>query len=133
LLNKVVQLYVEPLSQTMSGSLMIAQTEKRAHRRFPLALTTRLQGSWPNLQNIDSETLDVSASGVLFRVKRSLPLGEDVEFLLRFGPDLTMTSPPLLVRFWGKVVREENRSDSPGFDHTVAVQIRRYEFSSAEA
>ena len=115
------------------GSLMIAQTEKRAHRRFPLALTTRLQGSWPNLKNIDSDTIDVSDSCFLFRVKHSLPVGEDVEFLLRFGPDLTMTSPPLLVRFWGKVVRTEDRSDSPGFDHTVAIQIRRYEFSSAEA
>jgi hypothetical protein len=92
-----------------------------------------MQGSWPNLQNIDSETLDVSASGVLFRAKRSIPVGEDVEFLLRFGPDLTMTSPPLLVRFWGKVVRTEDRADLPGYDHTMAIQIRRYEFSSAEA
>ena len=115
-----------------TGSVMIAQTEKRAHRRFPLSLTTQLRGSWPNLQNIDSETLDVSAGGVLFRAKHSLPLGEDVEFLLRFGPDLTMTSPPLLVRFWGKVVRAQDRSDLPGYDHTLAIQIRRYEFSSAE-
>ncbi len=116
-----------------SGSLMIAQNEKRAHRRFPLSLTTYLQGAWPTPQNIESETLDVSASGVLFRAKRALPIGEDVEFLLRFGPDLTMTTPPLLVRFWGKVVRAEDRSDLPGYDHTVAIQIRRYEFSSAEA
>lgn len=114
------------------SSVMIAQTEKRAHRRFPLSLTTQLQGSWPNLQNIDSETLDVSAGGVLFRAKHSLPIGENVEFLLRFGPDLTMTSPPLLVRFWGKVVRAEDCTDLPGYDHTVAIQIRRYEFSSAE-
>ncbi len=116
-----------------TGSLMTEQTEKRAHRRFPLSLTTQLRGSWPSPQNIDSETLDVSASGVLFRVKQTLTIGEEVEFYLRFGPDLTMTSPPLLVRFWGKVVRAENRSDSPGYDHTVAIQIRRYEFSSAEA
>ncbi len=114
------------------GSVMIAQTEKRAHRRFPLSLTTQLQGSWPSLQDIDSETLDVSAGGVLFRTKRALPLGEDVEFLLRFGPDLTMTSPPLLVHFWGKVVRTEDRSELPGYAHTMAIQIRRYEFSSAE-
>lgn len=123
---------METLSPMATSPLMIAQTEKRAHRRFPLSLTTQLQGSWPNLQNIDSETLDVSAGGVLFRAKQALPVGEDVEFLLRFGPDLTMTSPPLLVHFWGKVVRIEDRADLPGYDHTMAIQIRRYEFSSAE-
>lgn len=123
---------METLSPMATSPLMIAQTEKRAHRRFPLSLTTQLQGSWPNLQNIDSETLDVSAGGVLFRAKRALPVGEDVEFLLRFGPDLTMTSPPLLVHFWGKVVRIEDCADLPGYDHTMAIQIRRYEFSSAE-
>ncbi|MGE5110027.1 MAG: PilZ domain-containing protein, partial [Acidobacteriaceae bacterium] len=85
------------LSPISTASPMIAQTEKRAHRRFPLSLTTQLQGSWPTRQDIDSETLDVSAGGVLFRVKRELSIGEEVEFLLRFGPDLTMTSPPLLV------------------------------------
>lgn len=116
-----------------TDSPMTAPTEKRAHRRFPLSLTTQLQGSWPGPQNIDSETLDVSASGVLFRVKRALTIGEEVEFFLRFGPDLTMTTPPLLIRFWGKVVRAEDRPDLPGCDHTVAIQIRRYEFSSAEA
>ncbi|HEU5401864.1 MAG TPA: PilZ domain-containing protein [Terriglobales bacterium] len=120
------------LSPISTASPMIAQTEKRAHRRFPLSLTTQLQGSWPTRQDIDSETLDVSAGGVLFRVKRELSIGEEVEFLLRFGPDLTMTSPPLLVRFWGKVVRAD-RGDLPGYDHTIAVEIRRYEFGSAES
>ncbi len=123
---------METLSVIPTASLMTTQTEKRAHRRFPLSLTTQLQVCWPNPQNIESETLDVSAGGVLFRSKRALPVGEDVEFLLRFGPDLTMTSPPLLVRFWGKVVRTEERAGLPGYDHTLAIQIRRYEFSSAE-
>lgn len=124
---------METLSPISTRSPMTAQTEKRAHRRFPLSLTTQLQGSWPSPQNIDSETLDVSAGGVLFRVKRALSVGEEVKFLLRFGPDLTMTSPPLLVRFWAKVVRTEDHSDLPGYDHTIAVEIRRYEFSSAES
>ncbi|MDT8069736.1 MAG: PilZ domain-containing protein [Terriglobia bacterium] len=124
---------METLSPISGSSLMVSQTEKRAHRRFPLTLNTQLLGSWPAPQNIDSETLDVSAGGVLFRVKRALSVGEEVEFLLRFGPDLTMTSPPLLVRFWGKVVRTEDRPDIPGYNQTVAVEIRRYEFSSAES
>jgi hypothetical protein len=122
---------METLSLKSTSSLMTAQTERRAHRRFPLSLTTQLQGLSP--QDIDSETLDVSAGGVLFRVKRGLSVGEEVRFLLRFGPDLTMTSPPLLVRFWGKVVRTEDRSDLPEYDHTIAVEIRRYEFGSAES
>jgi hypothetical protein len=111
---------------------MLAQTEKRTHRRFPLSLTTQLQGLGYSHQAIASETLDISASGVLFRTKQAISVGEDVEFLLRFGPDLTMTSPPLMVRFWGKVVRAEDRSGSPGYDHAIAIQIRRYEFTSAE-
>jgi PilZ domain len=123
---------METLSPIYTSPLM-TQTEKRAHRRFPLSLTTQLQGSWPALQNIDSETLDVSAGGVLFRVNRPLSVGEEVEFLLRFGPDLTMTSPPLLVRFWGKVVRTQERPDIPGYSQTAAIEIRRYEFSSAES
>ncbi|MGE5109285.1 MAG: PilZ domain-containing protein [Acidobacteriaceae bacterium] len=122
-----------PWSIADCDSPMIPQTEKRAHRRFPLSLTTQVQPNQLGSNSIESETLDVSASGVLFRAKRSLTVGEDVEFLLKFGPDLTMTSPPLLVRFSGKVVRAEDRGDYPRFDHTVAVQIRRYEFTSAEA
>src|SRR5512142_587914 len=122
-----------PWSIADCDSPMIAQTEKRAHRRFPLSLTTQVQPNQLGSNSIESETLDVSASGVLFRARQSLTVGEDVEFLLKFGPDLTMTSPPLLVHFWGKVVRAEDRGDYPGFDHTIAVQIRRYEFSSAEA
>jgi hypothetical protein len=112
---------------------MIPQTERRTHRRFPLALTTELKGLTSHLGLIDSETLDVSAGGILFRVKQPVRVGENVQFLLKFGPDLTMTSPALLVRFWGTVVRSEKRSGAAGFDHTIAVDIQRYEFVSSES
>ena len=112
---------------------MIPQTERRTHRRFPLSLTTELKGLTSNLGLIDSETLDVSAGGILFRVKQPVRLGENIQFLLKFGPDLTMTSPALLVRFWGTVVRAEKRSGAAGFDHTIAVNIQRYEFVSTES
>src|SRR5205814_1993725 len=112
---------------------MIPQTERRTHRRFPLALTTELKGLTSNLGLIDSETLDVSAGGILFRVKQPVSVGESIQFLLKFGPDLTMTSPALLVRFWGTVVRSEKRPESAGFGHTIAVNIQRYEFVSSES
>lgn len=112
---------------------MIPQTERRTHRRFPLSLTTELKGLTNNLGLIDSETLDVSAGGILFRVKQPVNVGENIQFLLKFGPDLTMTSPALLVRFWGTVVRMEKRPGVVGFDHTIAVNIQRYEFVSTES
>ncbi len=112
---------------------MIPQTERRTHRRFPLSLTTELKGLTSNLGLIDSETLDVSAGGILFRVKQPVSVGENIQFLLKFGPDLTMTTPALLVRFWGNVVRSEKRSGAAGFDHTIAVNIQRYEFVSSDS
>jgi len=118
--------------KTARDQSMIAQSEKRAHRRFPLSLHTEIETPRPDLSPIDSETLDVSASGVLFRTRTSLSVGDNVQFLLRFGPDLTMTTPPLLVRFWGTVIRSEERSGTPGFDHAIAVQIQKYEFKSSE-
>ena len=112
---------------------MIPQTERRTHRRFPLTLPTELKGLTNNLGIIDSETLDVSAGGVLLRVKNSIAVGENIQFLLKFGPDLTMTSPALLVRFWGTVVRSEKRSGTAGFEQAVAVNILRYEFVTSES
>jgi hypothetical protein len=112
---------------------MIPQTERRTHRRFPLSLTTELKGLTSNLGLIDSETVDVSAGGILFRVKHPVSIGENIQFLLKFGPDLTMTTPALLVRFWGTVVRSEERSGAAGFDHTIAVNIQRYEFVSSDS
>lgn len=112
---------------------MIPQTERRTHRRFPLTLPTELKGLTTNLGVVDSETLDVSAGGVLLRVKNPVAVGENIQFLLKFGPDLTMTSPALLVRFWGTVVRSERRPISTGFDHAAAVNIQRYEFVSSES
>lgn len=112
---------------------MIPRTEKRTHRRFPLTLSTELKGLTTNLGLIDSQTLDVSAGGVLFRVEQAIPVGENVQFLLKFGPDLTMTSPALLIRFWGSVVRVERRPGVAGFEHAVAVNIQRYEFMNSES
>lgn len=117
-------------SHPHGDSLMIAQSEKRGHRRFPLSLTTELNGTSPDSISIPSETRDVSASGAFFRTQRPVEVGESVQFVLTFGPDLTMTTPPLNVRFWGTVVRVEDQSESVGFHHGVAVQIQRYEFNS---
>lgn len=112
---------------------MIPQSERRTHRRFPLVLTTELKGITNDLGLIESETLDVSAGGILFRIKQPLHVGENVQFLLKFGPDLTMTTPALLVRFWGTVVRSGKRPGLADFEHTVAVNIQRYEFVSSES
>jgi hypothetical protein len=122
---------VRRLERRDKRAQMIPQTERRTHRRFPLTLPTELKGLTSNLGLIDSETLDVSAGGVLLRVKNPISVGENIQFLLKFGPDLTMTSPALLVRFWGTVVRSERRSGAS--DHAVAVNIQRYEFVSSES
>lgn len=111
---------------------MLPPTEKRAHRRFPLVLTTRLKGPELGPETINSETLDVSAGGVLFRTARALSVGDPVQFLLTFGTELTMTTPPLMVRFWGTVVRSSPSSELVGFSQTIAVRIDRYEFGAAE-
>lgn len=118
------------VSSADGDSLMIAQTEKRGHRRFPLSLATELNGSRPDSTSIPSETRDVSASGAFFRTQRPVEIGETVQFVLTFGPDLTMTTPPLNVRFWGTVVRVEDQPESVGFNHGIAVQIQRYEFNT---
>ena len=112
---------------------MLAPTEKRSHRRFPLVLETRLKGPELGPETISSETLDVSAGGVCLRTARPLAVGDPVQFLLRFGTELTMTTPPLLVRFWGTVVRTSPSSELIGFSQTIAVRIDRYEFGASES
>ncbi len=119
-------------SSILGSPNMLPLTEKRSHRRFPLVLETRLKGPELGPETINSETLDVSAGGVLFRTARALSVGDPVQFLLRFGTELTMTTPPLLVRFWGTVVRSAPSSDLIGFSQIIAVRIDRYEFGAVE-
>ncbi|HWR37597.1 MAG TPA: PilZ domain-containing protein [Clostridia bacterium] len=114
---------------TMVTSSMDFAQDKRNHRRFPLSIGTelRLHNALPENTGVRGETRDVSASGAFFRVNEPIEVGEKIQFVLTFGPDLTTTNP-LHVQFWGTVVRVE-KSDDIGYRHGVAVQIRRYEFS----
>jgi hypothetical protein len=104
--------------------------ERRKGPRFemgPVLLRT-LGEPW-----ITTETADVSATGAMFPTERPFLLNAPVEYVLSFPPELTTATQPLLVRFFGTVLRCERVPDGDGF-YGIGVRSsgRRY-LSPAEA
>ena len=70
--------------------------------RFPLALPVVLDSSEGQLV---AETMNISASGVLFAVSRNLEPGTEIHFALRMLGQLLGVSKDVLVHCTGRVVR----------------------------
>jgi hypothetical protein len=103
-----------------------AVEERRLMRRFEMRLpaTVRLEGS----EDLQTETENVSARGVFFRLPRTLAPGARLEITLTFPPHVRFTEH-VRVRFTAHVVRIE---DAAGTDSTgVAAAIEQYEFLRA--
>jgi hypothetical protein len=76
--------------------------EVRCAVRFPLALPAVLS---TGESDIDVETKNVSASGVLFALDRELQVGLDIRFSLRMPGPVLGTNHDVLVHCTGRVVR----------------------------
>ena len=95
--------------------------EQRKSRRFELKLPFELlrSGSRRVVPSTETETKNVSSTGVLFRTDANLELGETVEYAITL-PTGTDTVE-LRLRCMGKIVRR-------GGDSDAAATLERWEF-----
>ena len=86
-----------------------------------LAALVRLQG----VREFHTETQNISSQGVFFYLDRPVIAGTELEIILAFPPQITLTDT-VLVRFFARVVRVE--SPLPSAPVGVAAMIENYEF-----
>ena len=99
--------------------------ERRTTRRFDMRLPALVRVPGTSLQELDTETQNVSARGVFFYVDRPLAEGMRVEVTMTFPPHVTLTDP-VRVRFTARVVRVD--TDLPISRIGIAARIEEYEF-----
>jgi hypothetical protein len=107
---------------------MLAETEKRAMRRFDMRLPATVRIPDKDVPEFLTETRNVSARGVFFYMDRRLESGTQIEVTMTFPPHITFTES-LRVRFTAQVIRTE--AAEPSGRIGVAAVIRQYEFLSA--
>ncbi len=98
------------------------QTEQRATRRFALRLPLTVK--YPQGEERQATTRDISARGICFLADSPILEGSPIEFTLTLPPEITLTDS-IRVHCIGRVVRvEPHLSGRIG----VAAVIERYEF-----
>lgn len=101
-----------------------ATAEKRATRRFPLALPVAVRVQ--TKEEIVSETRNVSARGVFFYLESAPEEGSAVEFTLTLPPEITLTEA-LRIHCSGRVVRVDRGA---GERVGIAAAIDKYDLSA---
>ena len=97
---------------------MSTETERRAGRRIPARLSTRVRT--PQGGDQTAQTRDVSANGIYLYTKARMEKGSDVELVLILPPELT-SGEKCWVCCQATIVRVEEE----GSEFGVAAQIRR--------
>ena len=97
--------------------------ERRMMRRFDMRLpaVVRLEG----INEVHTETQNVSARGVFFYLDRAVEAGTKLEVTLTFPPHVTLTDA-VRVRFTARVIRVEHPLPSARIG--TAAMIENYEF-----
>jgi hypothetical protein len=90
--------------------------------RFPLALPVVLSTGDGDFAAL---TRNISASGVLFELDRTLPVGLDIQFSMRMPHAVLGTPHDVLVHCKGRVVR----CSSSHKEHLAAATIDEYRFA----
>ena len=102
--------------------------DRRGMRRFDMRLpaSVRIAGEMPD--QLQTETMNVSARGVFFYVDKPVAEGSQIEVTLTFPPHVTLTDS-VRVRFTARIIRVEN--PLPASRIGVAAMIEDYEFLKA--
>ena len=107
-------------------STMLQPTrERRVMRRFDMRLPASVKVDSVALDELLTETQNVSARGVFFYLDRPLAEGSNIEVTLTFPPHITLTDS-VRVRFRARVIRVE--TPLPASRVGVAAMIEEYEF-----
>jgi hypothetical protein len=105
---------------------MLQQTpERRTMRRFDMRLPAAVKVSGIDVDELLTETQNVSARGVFFYLDRPIVEGSHIDVTLTFPPHVTLTDP-VRVRFTARVMRVEE--PLPASRIGVAALIEEYEF-----
>ena len=103
----------------LAAGLSARSGERRKNTRFDMHFPVVLRALGERW--LATETADVSAAGAMFVTSRPFLLNAPVEYVLSFPPELTKAPQPLLVRFFGTVLRCERVPDGSGL-YGVAVR-----------
>jgi hypothetical protein len=107
------------------GATPEASPERRFMRRFDMRLPAIVKIADGSVDELLTETQNVSARGVFLYLDRSLAAGARIHVTLTFPPHVTLTEP-LRVRFSARVVRVE--TPLPAARVGIAAVIEDYEF-----
>jgi len=113
----------------LAAALSSRAGERRKNPRFDMhvpVFVRALGEPW-----IATETADVSAAGAFFITERPLLLNAPLEYVLTFPPELTKAQRPLLVRFFGMVLRCERVPDGSGL-YGIAVRNTGHRYLTRE-
>jgi hypothetical protein len=102
--------------------------ERRASRRFMMALPLTVRSSDPAGGEQRGQTRDVSFRGLYFMSEGNFAPGSPIEFVLTLPREITLAGD-VHIRCFAEVVRVEPHSSSRG----IAARIDRYEFLPAPA
>jgi hypothetical protein len=100
--------------------------EVRCAVRFPLSLPIRVI---TDCGEYDATTENISASGVLFRLKEDLRVASPVEFLLKMPATVLGTDEDVVLHCFGRVVRSYLGTQEGGHQYHAAAVIDDYRFS----
>lgn len=102
---------------------METSAERRASRRFTMALPLTLREHSSESSEWQGETRDVSFRGLYFLADTDFAVGSEIEFVLTLPKEITLATD-VHIHCSGLVVRVEPHEGRKG----VAARIERYEF-----
>ncbi len=97
--------------------------ERRASRRFTMALPVSIRETGEGLPDRQGETRDVSFRGLYFLSGSNFEVGSKIEFVLTLPKEITLATD-VQIRCTGLVVRVEPQTERAG----IAARIEKYEF-----
>jgi hypothetical protein len=112
------------------GATPEGSPERRVMRRFDMRLPAMVKVADGSVDELLTETQNVSARGVFLYLDRTLAAGARIHVTLTFPPHVTLTEP-LRVRFRARVVRVE--TPLPASRIGIAAVIEEYEFLRSAA
>jgi PilZ domain len=108
-----------------NSAMLDSSQERRAMRRFDMRLPASVRATDTDLDELLTETQNVSARGVFFYLNRPITQGSRIEVTLTFPPHVTLTDS-VRVRFTARVLRVD--APMPASRVGVAAFIEEYEF-----
>jgi hypothetical protein len=104
--------------------------DRRAMRRFDMRLPATVKMEDASIDELLTETQNVSARGVFLYLDRPLAEGSRIHVTLTLPPHVTLTDP-VRVRFTARVIRTE--APLPASRVGIAAVIENYEFLRSAA